>query len=142
MNLRRHRLQLATAHPIELVDITDAVRDWVQRSGLRDGLLTIISLHTTARVHLNERDPALQRDMVSWLSRLVPRDGPYEHNASTVDGRDNAHAHLLGLCINASETIPVANGELVLGHWQSVFFIELDGPRQEREVQLQLMGNA
>jgi len=142
MNLRRHRLQLATAHPIELVDITGDVRDWVQQSGIRDGLLTIISLHTTARVHLNERDPALQRDMVSLLSRLVPRDGPYEHNASTVDGRDNAHAHLLGLFINASETIPVANGELVLGHWQSVFFIELDGPRPAREVQLQLLGNA
>jgi secondary thiamine-phosphate synthase enzyme len=59
-----------------------------------------------------------------------------------VDDRDNAHSHLLGLFLNASETIPVAGGELVMGGWQSIFFIELDGPRERREVRLQLLGEA
>ena len=71
---------------------------------------------------MNEREPQLQRDMVTWLKRLVPRDGDWLHNLDTVDDRDNAHSHLLGLFMNASETIPVADGEMILGDWQSIFF--------------------
>jgi secondary thiamine-phosphate synthase enzyme len=142
MKIVRHQIQLATTDPIQVVDITQEVRDWVSESGIRDGLLTLISHHTTARVNLNEREAQLQRDMVSFLKRLVPRDGDYLHNLAPVDDRDNAHSHLLGLFLNASETIPVAGGELVMGGWQSIFFIELDGPRERREVRLQLLGEA
>ncbi len=55
---------------------------------------------------------------------------------------DNAHSHMLGLFMNSSETIPVAGGEMVLGSWQSIFFIELDGPRERRGLDLQIMGAA
>lgn len=140
MKILRHQLQLATAQPIQILDLTDAVRDWVGASGIRDGLLTLISPHTTARVNLNEREPQLQRDMVTFLKRLVPRDGDYLHNLAPVDDRDNAHSHLLGLFLNASETVPVADGALVMGGWQSIFFVELDGPRTRRELWLQLLG--
>ncbi len=140
MTILRHRLPVVTREAIEVIDVTTSLRNWVRDSGIRDGLLTVMALHTTARVHLNERDPALQRDMVEYLTRLVPREGSYEHNRHTVDGRDNAHAHLLGLALNASESIPVADGALILGEWQSVFFVELDGPRPHREMQLQLLG--
>jgi secondary thiamine-phosphate synthase enzyme len=78
--------------------------------------------------------------MVTFLKRLVPRDGDYLHNLAPVDDRDNAHAHLIGLFMNASESIPVRDGELLLGGWQSVFFVELDGPRPRREVSLQFIG--
>jgi secondary thiamine-phosphate synthase enzyme len=142
MKILRHRIELATAEPIQILDITGQVRDWVAASGLSDGLLTLISPHTTARLNVNELEPRLQRDMVIYLKRLIPRDGDWLHNLSTVDGRDNAHAHLLGLFMNASETIPVAGGALVLGGWQSIFFIELDGPRERRTVELQIMGAA
>jgi secondary thiamine-phosphate synthase enzyme len=141
MKILRDRIALATAAPIEIIDITGQVRDWVATSGIRDGLLTLISLHTTARLNVNEREAQLQRDMVTHLKRLVPRDGDWLHNLATVDGRDNAHSHLLGLFMSASETIPVADGALVLGAWQSIFFIELDGPRPSRSVELQLLGN-
>lgn len=140
MTLLRHQLSIETTAPIELVDVTAHIREWVRQSGVREGLLTVMALHTTARVHLNERDPALQRDMVAHLTRLVPADGAYEHNLQTVDGRDNAHAHLLGLALNASETMPVVDGAPLLGTWQSIFFVELDGPRQHRSLVLQLMG--
>ncbi len=142
MKLLRHQLQLATTDPIQVIDITQEVRAWISESGIRDGLLTLMSLHTTARLNLNERELKLQQDMVTFLKRLVPRDGDYLHNLAPVDGRDNAHSHLLGLFMNASETIPVAGGALVMGGWQSIFFIELDGPRECREVQLQLLGEA
>jgi len=102
----------------------------------------VTSLHTTARVNVNEREPQLQKDMVTYLKRLVPCDGDWLHNLAAVDGRDNAHSHLLGLFMNASETIPVTGGDLVLGSWQSIFFIELDGPRDRRGLELQILGRA
>jgi len=133
-------ITLTTTEPIQVVDITDRVRQRCAESGLRNGLVTLISRHTTAYVNLNEREAQLQRDMVTFLKRLVPRDGDYLHNLAPVDDRDNAHSHLLGLFMNASESIPIADGELLLGGWQSIFFIELDGPRAERSVTLQLLG--
>jgi secondary thiamine-phosphate synthase enzyme len=140
MKILREKLQLTTTEPLQVIDITAEIRDWARGTGIREGLLTLISPHTTARVNLNEREAQLHRDMVTFLKRLVPRDGDYLHNLAPVDDRDNAHAHLLGLFMNASETIPVANGELLMGGWQSIFFIELDGPRERREVQLQILG--
>lgn len=133
-------IELATTAPIQIIDITDQVRERLRAVGLRRGLVTLISRHTTARVNLNEREERLQQDMVTFLKRLVPRDGDYGHNIAPVDDRDNAHAHLLGLFANASESIPVTDGELLLGEWQSVFFVELDGPRPKRQVTLQLLG--
>ncbi|NJL08355.1 MAG: YjbQ family protein [Methylacidiphilales bacterium] len=140
MKIFRHRLEFATVEPIEIVDITGRVREWVTACGIKDGLVTVTSLHTTARVNVNEREPQLQRDMVTFLKRLVPRDGDWLHNLAAVDGRDNAHSHLLGLFMNSSETIAVSGGDLVLGGWQSIFFIELDGPRERRGLDLQLLG--
>jgi secondary thiamine-phosphate synthase enzyme len=133
-------IELATTAPIQLIDITAQVRERVRAAGLRQGLVTLISQHTTARLNLNENEERLQQDMVTFLKRLVPRDGDYSHNIAPVDDRDNAHAHLLGLFANASESIPVADGELLLGDWQAVFFVELDGPRAKRQVTLQLLG--
>jgi secondary thiamine-phosphate synthase enzyme len=101
----------------------------------------VACLHTTARININEREPQLQRDMLTFLKRFVPRDGDYLHNLEPIDGRDNAHSHLLGLFMNSSEVIPLAGDALVLGEWQSIFFIELDGPRERRGVELQIMGN-
>ena len=140
MLTRLDTVTLETTAPIELVDISEQVRACCAASGVHDGLVTLISRHTTAAISLNEREPQLQRDMVTFLKRLVPRDGDYLHNLAPVDDRDNAHAHLLGLFMNASETIPIAGGELLLGGWQSVFFVELDGPRRERRVTLQFLG--
>ena len=140
MQIQRHRIELATTAPIQLIDITDQVRRFVTSSGIKDGLVTVSCLHTTARINVNERVEKLERDMLTFLKRFVPRDGDYLHNLDPVDGRDNAHSHLIGLFMNSSETIPVAKGTMVLGEWQSVFFIELDGPRERRGVELQIIG--
>lgn len=140
MKIHRHRIELATTEPIQIIDITAQVREVVARSGIADGLLTVSCLHTTARININEREPQLERDMLTFLKRLVPRDGDYLHNLAPIDGRDNAHSHLIGLFMNSAETIPLAGGELVLGEWQSIFFIELDGPRPKRGIELQILG--
>ena len=134
-----HTLTLATDAPLALLDITDAVRAWVRDTGATTGLLTVSSPHTTARIVVNEADPALQQDMVRFLQRLVPAEGDYAHNRDTVDGRDNAHSHLLALLMPASASLAVADAAPVLGTWQALFFVELDGPRPRREVQLHLL---
>ena len=139
MPAHRHTLTLATTSPIQFIDVSEAVRAWVRTTGVRDGLLTITSPHTTARITRNERETELQGDMVRFLERLAPADAPYRHNLDTVDGRANAHSHLLGLFMPASESIAVVDGELAMGAWQSLFLVELDGPRDAREVQLQLI---
>lgn len=140
MRILRHRLTFETTEPIQFLDVTQPVRDWVAATAIREGLLTLISPHTTARVNVNEREAQLQRDMTTFLKRLVPQDGDWLHNIDTVDDRPNAHSHLLGLFMNSSETIPVADGAPLLGGWQSIFFIELDGPRPSRHLDLQIMG--
>lgn len=139
MPVRRHTLTLATTAPIQFIDLSDQLRAWVQSSGVRDGLLTVTSPHTTARITRNEREAELQGDMVRFLERIAPADAAYRHNLDTVDGRANAHSHLLGLFMPASESIPVVDGALAMGAWQSLFFVELDGPRAVREVQLQIL---
>jgi secondary thiamine-phosphate synthase enzyme len=140
MHLSLHTITLETTAPIQVVDITAAVRERCAATGLKNGLVTLISRHTTAYINLNEREEQLHRDMVTFLKRMVPRDGDYLHNVAPVDDRDNAHSHLMGLFMNASESIPIADGELLLGGWQSIFFVELDGPRPQRNVTLQFIG--
>lgn len=140
MQIRREELKLETAKPIEIIDITERARQAVTRSGLKDGLLTLVSRHTTACLNINEREERLMEDIETFLKRHVPRDGNYLHNLEPIDGRDNAHSHLLGLFMNTTETIPFADGKLLLGQWQSIFFIELDGPRPERCVLMQATG--
>lgn len=133
-------LSLRTTAPIEILDITDQVKGLFAQARIRNGQLTICSRHTTAFVALNESETRLQQDMVDFLSGLIPCDSNYRHNLDPVDGRLNAHSHLLGLLMNTSETILISNGELLLGGWQSIFFVELDGPREQRELMVQIAG--
>ncbi len=134
-----HEIRLNTEQPIEFVDITDRVRHALSTSGIRDGLLTVFSRHTTCAVKVNEKCDRLQLDMKELLERAVPH-AEYRHDADTVDGRANGRGHLMSLMLNASETIPVVDGNLLLGNWQSVFFVELDGPRAERGVVVRVVG--
>ncbi|RKT43373.1 secondary thiamine-phosphate synthase enzyme YjbQ [Thiocapsa rosea] len=131
---------LRTTAPIEIIDITTLVQTRFQGYGIVQGQVTLFSPHTTAFVCLNEKEPMLQRDMLDFLHRLVPADSDFRHNRDPVDGRLNAHSHLLGLLMTASQIIPVADGRLLLGGWQSIFFIELDGPRDERRLLMQVSG--
>ena len=140
MQISTYTVRRQTTKPIEIIDITAEVSAALLSSGLERGQVTVISRHTTAFVNINEKEERLLDDMETYLKRLVPKDGNYQHNINPVDGRHNAHSHLLGLFMNSSETIPFAEGKLLLGEWQSIFFIELDGPREERSILLQISG--
>ena len=129
-----------TSKPIEIIDITAEGSEAVTASGLDTGQVTVISQHTTAFININEKEDRLLEDMETFLKRFAPKDGNYQHNHNPLDGRDNAHSHLIGLLMNTSETIPFSKGKLLLGQWQSLFFVELDGPRKERNILLQISG--
>ena len=133
-------ITLATDEHLQFIDITDHVKAALAKSGITNGILNVYCNHTTASIKINERCARLQKDMGKLLSAIAPRENKYQHNTDTIDGRENAHSHLMSLVLNASELIPVADGKLRIGEWQSVFFIELDGPRQRREAFISVMG--
>ena len=139
------RLDLATTRATEFVDVTPRLQAEVERSGLCNGRLFVQSLHTTFGLLVNENEPLLLADFEALLQRLAPSGGVYLHDdfARRVDIPDdepaNGHAHCRLLFVSPSLTLIVEDGRLLLGRWQSVFAVELDGPRQ-RTLALQLDG--
>ena len=152
---------------ISLHDITPAVREFIAETGVRQGTLNLISRHTTTAITINEMETRLVDDVRDWLFNLAPQDHPYRHNdlhmrpASGAD-RDridknwmsqgkgtleefmaqepiNAHSHLMAMLLGASEAVPICDGELCIGQWQSLILVDLDGPRN-RTVGVQVVG--
>ena len=140
------RLRFKTSSPTQFVDITEQLRQEVRRSGLRMGRIHLQSLHTTVGLAVNENEPLLLRDFESLLERLAPSGAGYEHDdfarrfEIALDEPVNGHAHCRQLLLTGFATLLVEKGDLVLGRWQSVFAVELDGPRS-RELAMQLDGD-
>jgi secondary thiamine-phosphate synthase enzyme len=139
-------IKLETQKAPEFVDITDRVKELVAKSGVQNGFAIVFSRHTTAAVKINENEPLLLQDMEQFLERISPRNGSYRHNDFTVrtvnmteEECPNGHAHCQNLLLSTSENIPILDGKLHLGRWQSIFLIELDHPRT-REVVVQVLG--
>ncbi|HEX32455.1 MAG TPA: YjbQ family protein [Candidatus Acetothermia bacterium] len=144
--LYREILKHTASGAPEFIDITQEVKDVRTRSGIREGSVLIFTRHTTAAIEINEDEPLLMQDLKQFLLRIAPRDGDYKHNDffirtanMTEDECPNGHAHCQHLLLGTSETIPVVEGELLLGRWQRIFLIELDRPR-ERQVFIQVQG--
>jgi secondary thiamine-phosphate synthase enzyme len=140
------RLPLHSDEPTQFVDITDQVSSAVRESGIRNGVVVVYAQHTTAGITINEAEPLLLGDMCRLLDRFASRDDDYQHDDLTIrtvnlepNERKNGHAHCQRLFIGASESVPVVDGDVQLGKWQRIFFVELDGPRP-RSVTVQLMG--
>ena len=146
MRVASTTLELRTTRAPELIDVTHHLEAFVAASPVAHGQLLVHSLHTTAAVITNEREPLLHVDIRTFLERLASERSAYRHDDfdvrttnMTPDERANGHAHLRHLLLGASETFAVVRGRLVLGRWQRVFLVELDGART-RKVVLQLTG--
>ena len=144
---RLRRLVFATQQPIQFLDLTDAVTELVRAAGLREGVANVFSRHTTAAVCIQEDEPLLLEDLRDFLHRSAPAGVHYRHNDFRVrtvhmhdDESPNGHAHCQQMMLGTSESVPVADGELLLGSWQRIFLVELDGPRAKREVLVQTVG--
>lgn len=132
---------LRTTKRLGIIDVSKEVNTVVMDSGIGDGLANVWVIHTTAALMINESDPSLWDDILSTLIRLIPIEVNYSHNYRYrgISGEQNAHAHILNCIIKPETTIPIKNGRMSLGKWQSILFIELDGPRT-RSVNIQVMG--
>jgi secondary thiamine-phosphate synthase enzyme len=130
-----------TRDRVELVDLTERVAAIVRGSGIREGLASLWSAHTTCAVFINEDQAALHTDIKQFLEQIVSRDGKWMHNdpAHSDCDRNNADAHLRAILLGHSMTLQIAGGELVLGQWQRVIAAELDGPRT-RSFRLHVQG--
>lgn len=139
-------LNLPTSIPFEVIDITAYVRDLIKDSGIKEGMVTITSLHTTCALSVNENEARLFDDIRAFFLRLAPPDGAYKHNDLHLrvdippDEPENAHSHLIAMMLGNSEVVTIHQGALALGRYQSILLLETDGPR-ERTVAIQIMGN-
>ena len=121
--------EVATSSAKECIDLTEQVRALVKRAGVEAGLCHVMVLHSTAAVVVNEfDDPNIGKDVLTALDRAVPDHAGWLHDR--ID--DNAHAHIKATLLGPSELVPVKGGELLLGTWQRILLVELDGPRSRR----------
>ncbi len=130
-----------TRERLELINITRDLNEVVRKHGLKAGFVIVQSLHTTTAVFINEFQQALLDDIKSFLERLVGRFDYWRHNDPKLSecDRKNAASHLRAMVLGHTLSLPVRDGSLALGNWQSVILAELDGPR-ERAVQIQVLG--
>jgi secondary thiamine-phosphate synthase enzyme len=144
MNSVSSCIELDTGRGISLHDLMADIREAVAGSGIRNGFVTVTSQHTTTAITINEHETRLLEDVKAFLARLIPPGDRYLHNDIQLrdcppDEPENAHSHLASMLLGSSEVISLVNGDLVLGQYQSVMLVELDGPRL-RKVSVQVYG--
>jgi secondary thiamine-phosphate synthase enzyme len=145
---RHSRFQISTRQPGEFVDLTERLQRLIAEAAIGVGILNVQTLHTTTAIVVNEHEPLLLADFAAMLEAAAPQDRCYGHDdwsrrtVNVVEGeRANGHSHCRALMLPTSVCLNISGGRLVLGRWQRVFFVELDGPR-EREVSALTFGEA
>ena len=146
MKTLNRTIEFKTKDQLEFIDITDRVKDFVRESQIKEGIVNVQSLHTSAALIVNENEPLLIEDFKKNLKATAPLDLEYSHDDLTKrtvnvcpDECVNGHAHCKAIHLLVSATLNLVKGEMQLGQWQRIFFVELDRPR-ERKVQVQILG--
>ena len=128
---------ISTSKKQELIDITDRINNIIKKSRIKNGLCSIFIAHATAAIIINENyDTNICLDLLDALNKLIP-SGIWRHDK--IDG--NADAHIKSAILGPSETVPIKNGRLELGQWQSIMMAELDGPRSNRKIIITVLGD-
>jgi secondary thiamine-phosphate synthase enzyme len=130
-----------TSDRTELINITDRINEIVRKSGVRDGIVHLQSLHTTTAVFINEWQDALLHDVKTFLGEIITDDHYWRHNDPEFSDceRRNAGSHLRGMVMGQTLVLQVRNSTVLLGTWQSVILAEFDGPRS-RSMSIQVSG--
>lgn len=114
----------------EIVNITAALAGEVEKSGIQEGFCLVSAMHITSAIWVNDEESGLKVDVAVWLEKLAPA-GDYKHHLT---GEDNADAHLKRTLVGHQATLPVTKGQLDLGPWEQIFYMEFDGRRRKRVV--------
>lgn len=133
MNVKTEIIKIDSAKKFEIIDITSRINSLID---IEDGIVSVFSKHSTSAIVVNENESGLLKDLEFMLNNIVPDKFSYSHDR--ID--NNASSHLKSFLLSSSECIPIKNGKMDLGTWQSVFFIELDGPRHARTITLTMVG--
>ena len=130
-----------TDQRVEVVDLTNRVMEYVRKFNIREGLVSLWSMHTTCTLFINEFQTALLTDIKRFLEQMVARDAEYMHNDPQHSDCDrmNADSHLRAMLLGHNLTLQISGGEVVLGQWQRILMAELDGPRA-RSLRIQIFG--
>jgi len=130
-----------TSDRMQLINVTERINEIDRKSGIRDGIVHLQSLHTTTAVFINEWQDALLHDVRAFLDDLVSREEYYRHNdpAHSDCERKNADSHLRGMVMGQTLCLQVRNSVVLLGTWQSIILAEFDGPRS-RSMSIQVSG--
>jgi secondary thiamine-phosphate synthase enzyme len=141
LTIHGETIAIQTDERIELVDLTDRIMAFTRRFDVREGLVSLWSMHTTCALFINEFQTALLSDIRRFLEQMVARDAEWMHNDPQQSDCDrmNADSHLRSLLLGHSLTLQISGGEVVLGQWQRILIAELDGPRA-RTLRIQLWG--
>jgi len=135
VTVRHETITVATKKREETIDITSRMKAAVTRAKIANGIVTVSVAHTTAAIFVNENaDSDVQKDILTALERMVPRDAKYEH------AEGNGPAHIKTVLVGNSVTLAIRDGAIALGTWQGVYFAELDGPR-ERSATITVIGD-
>lgn len=113
----------------ELVNITSECEQALLESGISEGMMLVSAMHITSGVWINDNESGIWNDAMEMLEKLAPEGPNYRHHLT---GEDNGHAHLKNLLMHHQVIIPITNGHLDLGPWQTVFYAEFDGQRRKR----------
>ncbi|MBU3964498.1 secondary thiamine-phosphate synthase enzyme YjbQ [Patescibacteria group bacterium] len=146
MNISHYTISLQTKEKLDIIDITDNIRDYIAEAGIKDGIINIQTMHTTAMVFVNENEPELLKDFKNHLEKIAPEAEKYCHDNFEIrtvniceDECKNGHSHCQALHLPTNICLNIIDKQLQLGQWQRILFIELDHARK-RQVQLQIIG--
>ena len=123
----------------DIIDINSHVLSIVKRSLIANGLVTIICPGSTGSITTIEYESGVLQDLKDALERIAPSDIPYEHNERWGDG--NGFSHVRAALMKPSLTVPLVNGELTLGTWQQIVFIDFDNRGRHRDIIVQIIGD-
>ena len=122
-----------TQAAISFIDLSDIIQQTVAASSIRNGIVHVFAPHATGILILTENDPALLEDIKAFLENLAPQNADYQHPS-------NAHAHLRSVLMPPDKTLPIINGQVAFGTWQSLLFVETDVYPRRRTVTIQIIG--
>ncbi|WP_296882578.1 secondary thiamine-phosphate synthase enzyme YjbQ [uncultured Methanobrevibacter sp.] len=133
MTVKSNSIKINTSKKFEIIDITSKINELIE---INEGIISIFSKHSTSAIVVNENESGLLKDIEFSLDNLITDKYSYDHDR--ID--NNARSHLKSFLLSSSECLPIKNKKLELGTWQSVFFVELDGPRSSRTITLTMVG--
>jgi len=133
MKIFNETFTFSTRGEIDFIDLTSKVEEVVSRSGIRNGLVHVFAPHATGVIILTEHEPSLDNDIRDFLEKIIPKRASYQHPS-------NAHSHLRSMLLCPDRTLPVIDGRVVLGTWQSLVFVETDVYPRRRTVIMQAIG--